>query len=155
MKFCTQLGKDLFPDPYCSTWCEQLTHWKRSWCWERLKAEGEGDRGWDSWMASPVQWTWNWVNSGRWWGTGWPGILQSMGSHIVRHDHQQNLFYQAVYKSKILESIFNLILKIILNESFSILCSNTKSMDNSDFFLGGGNKLINSTSQFLSRNGTK
>ena len=77
-----------------------------------------------------------------------------MGSHIVRHDHQQNLFYQAVYKSKILESIFNLILKIILNESFSILCSNTKSTDNSDFW-GGINKLINSASQFLSRNGTK
>ena len=30
------------------TWCEKLTHWKRPWCWERLKAEGEGDdRGWD------------------------------------------------------------------------------------------------------------
>ena len=40
-------------------WCEELTHWKRSWCWERLKAEGEGDdRGWDGWMASPTQWTW-------------------------------------------------------------------------------------------------
>ena len=36
------------------TWCEELTHWKRPWCWERLKAGGEGDdRGWDGWMASP------------------------------------------------------------------------------------------------------
>ena len=34
-------------------WCEELTHWKRPWCWERLKAGGEKDsRGWDSWMAS-------------------------------------------------------------------------------------------------------
>ena len=38
-----------------ATWCEELTHWKRPWCWERLKA-GEGDnRGWDGWMASPTQ----------------------------------------------------------------------------------------------------
>ena len=42
-----------------ATWWE-LTHWKRPWCWERLKA-GEGDdRGWDGWMASPTQWTWVW-----------------------------------------------------------------------------------------------
>ena len=42
-----------------ATWCEELTHWKRSWCWERLKAGGEGDdRGWDGWMASPSWWTW-------------------------------------------------------------------------------------------------
>ena len=38
------------------TWCEELTHWKRPWCWERLKAGGEGaDRGWDGWMASVTQ----------------------------------------------------------------------------------------------------
>ena len=36
-----------------ATWYEELTHWKRPWCWERLKAGGEGDdRGWDVWMAS-------------------------------------------------------------------------------------------------------
>ena len=41
-----------------ATWCEELTHWKRPWCWERLKAGGEGDdRGWDGWMASLTQWT--------------------------------------------------------------------------------------------------
>ena len=60
---------------------------KRSWCWERLKAGGEGeDRGWDGWMASPTQWTWVWVNSGSWWWTGRPGVLQSMGSQRVGHD---------------------------------------------------------------------
>ena len=42
-----------------ATWCEELTHWERPWCWERLRAGGEGDdRGWDGWMASPTQWTW-------------------------------------------------------------------------------------------------
>ena len=41
------------------TWCKELTHWKRPWCWESLTAEGEGDdRGWDAWMASPTWWTW-------------------------------------------------------------------------------------------------
>ena len=51
-----------------ATWCKELTHRKRPWCWKRLKAGGEGDdRGWDGWMASPTQWTWVWVNSGSWW----------------------------------------------------------------------------------------
>ena len=45
---------------------KKLSHWKRLWCWERLKAGGEGNnRGWDGWMASPTQWTWVWANSGR------------------------------------------------------------------------------------------
>ena len=49
-------------------------------------AGGEGDnRGWDDWMASPTQWTWVWVNSGSWWWTGRPGVLQSMGSQRVGH----------------------------------------------------------------------
>ena len=68
-----------------ATWCEVLTHWKRSWCWERLKAGGEGDdRGWDGWMASLTRWTWVWVNSGSWWWTGRPGVLRFMGSQRVR-----------------------------------------------------------------------
>ena len=51
-------------------WFKELTHWKRPWCWERLKVGGEGDnRGWDG-MASPTQWTWVWVSSGSWWWTG-------------------------------------------------------------------------------------
>ena len=54
-----------------ATWCEELTHLKRPWYWERLKAGGEGDdKGWDDWMTSPTQWTWVWVNSGSWWWTG-------------------------------------------------------------------------------------
>ena len=51
-------------------------HWKRSWCWERLKLGGEGDdRGWDGCMASPIWWTWVWVGSGSWGWTGKPGVL--------------------------------------------------------------------------------
>ena len=70
-----------------ATWCEELTHWKRPWCWERLKAGGEGDdRGWDGWMASPSWWTWVWASSGSWWWTGKPGVLQSKGPQRVRHD---------------------------------------------------------------------
>ena len=70
-----------------ATWCEKPTHFKRPWCWERLKVGGEGDnRGWDGWMASLTQWTWVWVNSGSWWWTGRPGVLQSMGLQRVGHD---------------------------------------------------------------------
>ena len=66
---------------------EELTHWKRPWCWEGLGAGGEGDdRGWAGWMASPTRWTWVWVNSGSWWWTGRPGVLWFMGSQRVRHD---------------------------------------------------------------------
>ena len=43
---------------YFGTWCEELMHWKRPWCWERLKVGEEEDRGWDGWMASLTQWTW-------------------------------------------------------------------------------------------------
>ena len=50
-------------------------------------AGGEGDdRRWDGWMASPTQWTWDWVNSGSWCWTGTPGMLWFMGSQRVRHD---------------------------------------------------------------------
>ena len=70
-----------------ATWCEELTHWKRPWCWERLKAGGEeDDRGWDGWMASLFRWGWVWVSSRSWWWTGKPGVLQSMGLQRVRHD---------------------------------------------------------------------
>ena len=64
-----------------------LMYWKRLWCWEWLKAGGEGDdRGWDGWRASLTQWTWVWGSSGSWWWTGRPGMLQSMVSQRVGHD---------------------------------------------------------------------
>ena len=65
----------------------------------RLKAGGEGDdRGWDCWMASPTQYTWIWVNSGSWWWTGRPCVLQSMGMHRVGHDWATELNWQCYKK---------------------------------------------------------
>ena len=50
-----------------ATWCKELTHWKRPWCLERLKAGGEGDnRGWGGWMVSLMWWAWVWVGFGSW-----------------------------------------------------------------------------------------
>ena len=70
-----------------ATWCEELTHWKRPWWWERLKAGGEGnDRGWDGWMASPTLWTWVWASSRSWWWAGKPDVLQSTGSQRVGYN---------------------------------------------------------------------
>ena len=91
--------------------CSIIYHWKdpdlslkRFWCWEILKAGGEGDdRGWDDWMASLTQWTWVWVNSGSWWGTGRPGVLQSMKLQRVGHDWATELnlsFIMSKNKSK-------------------------------------------------------
>ena len=68
-----------------ATWCKELTHWKRPWCWERLRAREGDDRGWDGWMAPPTRWTWVCMNSGSWWWTGKPGVLRFMGSQRVRH----------------------------------------------------------------------
>ena len=97
-----------------ATSCEELTHWKRPWCWEGLGAGGEGDdREWDVWIATPTQWAWVWVNSGSWWWTGKPGVLWFMGSKRVGHDWAElkdNLLYlnlrskytQKIFKSEIL-----------------------------------------------------
>ena len=69
-----------------ATWCEELTHLKRPWCWERLKVGGEGDdRGWDGWMASLTRWSW-------WW-TERPGVLRSMGSQRVKHNWATELIW--------------------------------------------------------------
>ena len=68
------------------TWCEELTHLKRPWCWENWRLEEKGTTGWNGWMALPTQWAWVWVNSGSWWWTGRPGVLQSMGWQRVGHN---------------------------------------------------------------------
>ena len=71
---------------------EELTNWKRPWCWEGLGAGGGGDnRGWDGWMASSTQWTWVWVNSRSWWWTGRPGVLWFMGLQRVGHNWASEL----------------------------------------------------------------
>ena len=119
---------------------QELTHWKRLWCWEGLGAGGEGDdRKWDGWMASPTQWTWVWVNSGSWWWTGRPGVLWFMGSQRVGHDRVTELnwtewlmmlnSFQCVYRQaisisplkKCLCKSFAYFLKSVFNW-FIILC---------------------------------
>ena len=76
------------------TSCEELTHWKRLWCWKGLGAGGEGDnRRWDGWMASLTRWTWVSVNSGSWWWTGRPGVLRFMGLQRVGHDWVTDLIW--------------------------------------------------------------
>ena len=103
-----------------ATWCKELTHWKRPWCWERLKAGGEGDdRGWDGWMASPTQWTWVWASSGSWW-TGKPGMLQYMGSQRVRHDWTTQLNWTEL---KIVPIVYTLAFCINSLPRFQILVS--------------------------------
>ena len=80
------------PTLWLATSCEDLTHWKRLWCWEGLGAGAEGDdRGWDGWVVSPTRWIGVWVNSRIWWWTGRPGVLQFMGSQRVRHDWMTEL----------------------------------------------------------------
>ena len=80
-------------------WCEELTYLRRPWCWERLKAGGEGgDRGWDGWVASPTWWTWVWASSRSWGWTGKPGMLQSMGSQRVGHNWATELNWKFVLK---------------------------------------------------------
>ena len=87
--------KEISPGCSCWSWNSntlatrrgELTHWKRPWYWERLRAGGEGDdRGWGGWMASLTQWTWVWVNSESWWWTGRPGMWWFMRSWRVGHD---------------------------------------------------------------------
>ena len=89
-----------------ATWCKELTHWKRLWCWEGLRAGGEwDDRGWDGWMASLTRSTWVWVNSGRWWWTGRPGMLRFMGLQRVRHDRATEMNWTMAESEEELKSL--------------------------------------------------
>ena len=94
-----------------ATLCEELTHWKSSWCWERLKV-GEGDnRGWDGWMASPTQWTWVWASSGSWWWTAKPGVLRSLG---LQSQTRQSYWIELNW-AMLLQIITNLVAKNYTN----------------------------------------
>ena len=92
--------------------------WKDHECWERLRAGGEGDnRGWDGWMASPIQWTWVWVNSRSWWWTGRPG------SQRIGHDWVTELDYIC---RRLFGGIFSYILIWI---QFYLILSSSNSSD--------------------------
>ena len=95
--------------------------WKRPWCWERLKAGGEGDdRGWDGWMESLTRWTWVWASSRNWWWTGKPGVLQSIGLQRVGHDWETELKWTEVLPRLILMAIFEDLLLLKKKKLFCI-----------------------------------
>ena len=68
------------------TWSEEMTHLETLMLGKIESGRRRDNRGWDGWMESLTQWTWVWLNSGSWWWTGWPGMLQSMGLQRFRHD---------------------------------------------------------------------
>ena len=83
--------KELNPSIHWKNWCWSsntlVTWWEEPTQWKRPFNLGKIDnRGWNGWRASLTQWTWVWANSGRWWRTGKPWVLQFMGLQRVRHD---------------------------------------------------------------------
>ena len=76
-----------------------------------------GHRGWDGWMASPTQWTWAWVNSGSWWWTGRPGMLQSMRSQRVRHDWATELNW-----TELQDNCFHIVLVSAIQQCEPAMC---------------------------------
>ena len=81
---------------YSGHWMRRAHSLEKTLMLERLRAEGDGgNRGWDVWMASLTQWTWDWTNSGRQWRTGKPGMLQSMGCK------ESDMTYQLHNKSEL------------------------------------------------------
>ena len=108
-----------------------MIHWKSPWCWERLRAEGEENiMGLDGWTGSWMSWTWTWASSWRWWGTGRPGMLQSMGSQRVEHDwateqqKQQHFVSQGEIE---LDVWLQVILFMILRKVYVILLMHVSS----------------------------
>ena len=87
-------------------WCEELTHWKRPWCWERLKAGGEGDDwGWDGWIISLTQWTWVWVNSGV--GDGQGGLVCCSPWDHKESDRTEWLNWTDVWQQMLTKLLFS------------------------------------------------
>ena len=106
-----------------ATWCKELTHLKRPWCWERLKAWGEWeDRGWGGWMASLIRWTWVWANSRSWWWTGKPSMLQSMGLQRAGHSWVTELKWAAsIFLLKCTSDLVTSLLKILQGLGIDLL----------------------------------
>ena len=84
-----------------ATWCKELTHWKRPWCWERLTAREGDNRGWDGWMASPTQWTWVWASSGSWVmdREAWRAAVHD--SQRIRQEWATELISTGVFQTKL------------------------------------------------------
>ena len=80
-----------------ATWCKELTNLRRPYAGKDWGQEEKGMTGWDGWMASPTQWAWVWVDSGSWWWTGRPGMLQFMGSQRVGHDWATELNWTCLW----------------------------------------------------------
>ena len=94
-----------------ATWCKELTHWKRPWCWERLKAGGEGDnRGKDGWMAPLTQWTWVWASSKRWWNlahcSSWGCKESDMTQRLNNNRYIYSGFVFLVFSHKVVSDSF-------------------------------------------------
>ena len=108
-----------------ATCCKELTHWKRPWCWERLKAGGEGDdRGWDGWMASPTRWAWVWVNSESWWWTGRPVKLRPHGvakSGTQLSDWTEDSYFTILWEFLPYSKVNRLYVYICESESHSVV----------------------------------
>ena len=113
---------------------QRADSFERPWCWERLRAGGEGDdRGWDGWMASLTRWTWLWVDSRSWWWTGRPGVLRFMGSQRVGHDWATELNW-IILLSCFLSS-YSMNQKLHFNLSESILALYCLSVNKITLFL--------------------
>ena len=69
----------------------------------KIEGRRRGWQRWDSWMASPTQWTWVWANSGRWWGTGNPGVLQATGSQLSNWITKKLKYFSKTYFFKLSE----------------------------------------------------
>ena len=106
---------------YFGTWCKELTHLKRPWCWERLKTEEEDDRGWDGWMASLTHWTWVWASSGDGDGQGCLACCSPWGCKELDKTEQLKwtenhiLFFFNNKCTNVYSSLFILILFIHIN----------------------------------------
>ena len=74
------------PVPCPRSHSSRVDHADLAWNCVLPRQQGDDDRGWDGWMASLAQWTWVWARSGRWWRTGKPSMLQSMGPQSVGRD---------------------------------------------------------------------
>ena len=88
-----------------ATRCEELIHWKRPWCWERLNTGGKGnDRGWDGWMASPTRRTWAWASSGSWW---WRAAVHGVAKSWTRLSDWTELMADTVSCVSSIHSFFH------------------------------------------------